>query len=88
MMRLTEKKLLRNHGHIILDSNFDEVGPSYFFPHMCAWSCRSGKEKKKIRVCMVTALSRQRTMSFQPHLLKYQILWAKIPPQTSLFCGN
>lgn len=44
-----------------------------------------GKEKKKRTICGVAALSRQGTVSFQSPLLKQKILWAKLPPQTSLF---
>ena len=85
MMRITELKLHRNHAHIIQDSNLNRGKAVLRFPHVYSLSHLPGKEKKKRTICGVAALSRQGTVSFQSPLLKQKILWAKLPPQTSLF---
>lgn len=67
------------------DSNINRGKATLCFPHGCSLSHLPGKDKKKRTVCGVAALSRPGTVNFQSPLLKQKILWAKLPPQTSLF---
>lgn len=61
-----------SQGHLIFT-------PCIFF-ELPTW-----KSEEKRTFCVVVALSRQGTGSFQSPLLKQKILWAKLLTQTSLF---